>query len=50
MHEQFASIRRDEVLERVAVAGAGAIEDRVVHGLRVPLVGCHHEGNNTDER
>ena len=39
MHEKLAPVGRDEVLERVAVTGAGTIEDRLVHGLRVPLVG-----------
>ena len=49
MNEQLAPERRYEVLERVAVTGAGAIQDRLVHGTPVPLLGRHHEGNNTIE-
>ena len=36
-------------LERVAVTGACAIEDRLVHAAHVSSSAGHHEGNNTDE-
>jgi hypothetical protein len=46
VHEQLPPVRLDELGERIAVAGAGAAEDRLVHLAHVPLGGLH-DGNNT---
>jgi hypothetical protein len=46
VHEQLAPVRLDELRERIAVTGAGAAEDRLVHLPHVSLGGLH-DGNNT---
>ncbi len=46
VHEQLPPVGLDELGERVAVAGAGTAEDRLVHLAHVFLGGLH-DGTNT---